>query len=52
MNPPTDSGRFCHKRYPNEEMSIKPEKEEGDCWAVGCCEGCLKKPAQVEVVSE
>ena len=54
MNPPSDSGilcRFCGKRYLDEEMSIKPEREEGNCWAVDCCEGCLKKKVQVEVVS-
>ena len=50
MNPPTDSGilcRFCGKRYPNEEITVK----EYGMWIIEICEGCLKKKVQVEVVS-
>ena len=38
---------FCHKRYPNEEITVK----EYGMWIIEICEGCLKKPVKVEVVS-
>jgi len=50
MNPPSDSGilcRFCGRRYPNEEITVR----EYGFWIIEICEGCLKKPVQVEVVS-
>jgi len=53
MNPPPpDAGilcRFCGKRYPNEEITVRSDPEE--MWIIEICEGCLKKKVQVEVVS-
>ena len=49
MNPPTDSGilcRFCGKRYPNEEITVRSDPEE--IWIIEICEGCLKKPVQIK----
>ena len=49
----TDAGilcRFCGKRYPNEEITVRSDPEE--IWIIEICEGCLKKPVQVEVKVE
>ena len=34
---------FCHKRYPNEEITVK----EYGMWIIEICEGCLKKPVKI-----
>ena len=50
MNPPPpDAGilcRFCGKRYPNEEITVRSDPEE--IWIIEICEDCLKKPVQIK----
>jgi len=53
MNPPADSGilcRFCHKRYPNEEITATDKRDK--TWILEICESCNRKKERMEVKVE